>query len=124
MANAPICHIPPNVNPPSQSPNAIPSIPPAQPNLASLTATVNALRQVIMIISGQQGAPGAQGAQGKAAPAGSWTQQSISSSKVKIYQNNDPTTGNFVEVDRVDKLVFGNDATKQTWTYNRTPDPQ
>lgn len=126
MSNAPVCHLPSPTVATTPGPKNLPSIPPAQPNLASLTATVNALRQVIMIYTGQmgpQGRQGAQGAAGKAAPAGSWTQTDIQTSKVKIYQNNDPSTGNFVEVERIDSLTMGNKITQQTWKFNRPPDP-
>jgi hypothetical protein len=122
MSNAPICHIPPVTTTTQPGPKPMPSIPIAQPNLASLTATVNAMRQVIMIFTGQMGAQGQQGAPGQNAPSGSWTQQSIQTEKVKIFQNNDPTTGNFVEVERINQLVFGNNASKQTWTFNRPSD--
>ncbi|HXO47873.1 MAG TPA: hypothetical protein VN897_11405 [Mycobacterium sp.] len=79
------------------------------------------MRQLIMILAGLNGQPGANGQAGKAAPAGSWTQQSIQTENVKIFQNNDPSTGVFVEVQRVTKLVMGNSATKQTWTYTAPP---
>lgn len=123
----PVCHLPPpNVATP-HDPVAMPNIPAAQPTIASLTATVNALRQAFLFYSGQRGPPGARGAAGQnslggspAAPSGSWSQKSISVSKVKIFQNNDPTSGNFVEVERIDKLVMSNSSSpKQTWTWER-----
>jgi hypothetical protein len=121
-ATPPVCHIPPVTQTTQPGPQALPNIPPAQPTIASLTATVNALRQLVMILAGQQGPQGPNGAQGKAAPAGSWKQKSISTSKVKVYQNNDPSTGVFVEVQRIDNLVMGNSDTNQTWTFQRPPD--
>lgn len=120
---APVCHIPPVTTTNQPQPVALPSIPPAQANLASLTATVNAMRQVLIFLVGQQGAQGPQGASGKAAPAGSWTQQAVVTGVVRIYQNNDPTSQNWIDVERVNKLVMGNNTTKQTWVFNRPPDP-
>ena len=125
MSNAPICHIPPNVATNQPPPVPLPSIPPAQPNLASLTATVNAMRQVLLFLVGQLGAQGPQGtpgAAGKPAPAGSWTQQEVVTQVVRIFQDNDPSSPNYVDVERVNKLVMGNNTTKQTWVFNRPPD--
>ena len=125
MSQGPVCHLPSPTVATTPDPKSLPSIPPAQPNLASLTATVNALRQVIMVYTGQMGQAGRQGQQGAAgkdAPAGSWTQTNIQTSKVKIYQNNDPSTGNYVEVERVDGLTMGNKITNQTWQFNRPKD--
>lgn len=125
MSNGPVCHIPPVTTADQPGPKSLPAIPPAQPNLASLTATVNAMRTVIMLFTGQAGPRGQQGRQGSAgkpAPSGSWRQKSIDVETVKIFQNNDPTTGNFVTVQRVNRLVMGNDQTNQTWTFNRPPD--
>lgn len=122
-AQAPICHVPP-VTPTSQpSPLDLPAIPPAQANLQSLAASVNAMRQMLLIITGQQGTqgrPGAPGAKGQDANAkGQWTEHSRTTSKVKIYQNNDPSTGNFVEVEQMNTLTMGNKDTGQTWKWSR-----
>jgi hypothetical protein len=114
----PVCHLPPNTTASFPDPKDLPGVPPAQPNLASLTATVNALRQLVLILAGLNGPPGSNG---KSAPSGSWTQKSIQTETVRIYQNNDPSTGNFVDVQRVTQLVMGNSASKQTWTYNAPP---
>jgi len=118
----PVCHIPPNTTAETHEPVNLPAIPPAMPNLQSLTATVNALRQALMIYTGQRGPQGAQGRSGKDAPSGSWTQSDIQTEKVKIYQNNDPSTGNFVEIERVNKLTMKNNSTNQTWVFNRPRD--
>jgi hypothetical protein len=83
------------------------------------------MRQVIMILTGQlaqgpQGPRGAAGQAGKDSSAkGTWVEQSRVEHKVKIYQNNDPSTGNFVEVNQINKLNMVNKDTKQTWTWNR-----
>lgn len=117
----PVCHIPPASTTANPQPSAIPGVgPPAQPNLQSLTNTVNNLRQLLLALLGQQGSQGPAGANGSNAPsAGSFTQKDIATEKVKIYQNNDPSTGNFVEVERINKLVLGTKTGNNTWTYNR-----
>jgi|SRR5579859_1911985 len=123
MSNVgPVCHIPPQTTAEQPNPQALPAIPVAAPNVASLTATVNALRQAVIILAGLNGRPGPAGKSGKDAPAGSWTQSDIQTENVKIYQNNDPNTGNFVEVQRINSLTFNNKTTKQTIVFNRPPD--
>lgn len=124
MANVgPVCHLPPPASAALPGPQSLQNVPPAQPNIASLTATVNALRNLVLILAGLNGQPGANGQAGKSQPAGSWTQKSIETKMQKIYQNNDPSTGNFVEVQTVTSLVMTNSATKQTWTYTAPPTP-
>lgn len=120
----PVCHLPSPTVATSPNPQALPAIAPAQPNIASLTATVNALRQAIIILAGLNGAPGPAGSSGKSQPAGSWKQSDIQTENVKIYQNNDPSTGVFVEVQRINSLTFSNNTTKQTIKFQRPPDPE
>jgi hypothetical protein len=123
-AQAPVCHIPPVTETNQPGPLNIPSIPPAQPTVQSLTATVNAMREVIMYLTGQRGQAGANGAAGaksSPAPAGSWTQKQIVTEVVRVYNPNDNTQ--YVDVERVNKLVMGNDATKQLWTFQRPGTP-
>jgi hypothetical protein len=117
----PVCHIPP-VTPTTQpSPLNLPSIPPAVATLQSLAATVNAMRQVVIVLAGQQGRPGVPGPQGQPGKSskGTWSETSRAEETVKIYQNNDPSTGNFVEVKQINKLVMSNKDTGQNWTWNR-----
>lgn len=127
MSGAPVCHIPPVTTTDQPPPLAMPGVPSnAQPNLQSLTSTVNTLLQIIRALLGQSGSPGLQGLQGAAGQAGKqpkptdFTQKSIVTNKVKIYQNNDPTTGNFVEVEVVNSLIMSN-KNGETWTYKAPP---
>lgn len=122
-AQAPVCHIPPDVPTDQPSPKNLPAIPPAQATLQSLQASVNAMRQVVLIITGQQGSqgrPGAPGQNGQNANAkGTWSEITRTTSKVKVYQNNDPSTGNYVEVEQINSLTMGNQDTGQTWRWSR-----
>jgi hypothetical protein len=83
------------------------------------------MRQVIMILTGQlaQGPRGARGAAGQngsnSSAKGTWTEQSRVEDTVKIYQNNDPSTGNFVEVKQINSLTMANKDTGQTWKWSR-----
>lgn len=122
MANkAPVCHIAPTTSIEQPAPVNMPGIPPALPNLQSLTHTVNAMRQVIMIMSGQQGsqgrpgAPGSNGGNNNAKAA--WTELKRSTEKVKIKNKDDPSQ--FVEVERINRLEMKNAGTGQTWVWER-----
>jgi hypothetical protein len=124
MTNGPVCHIAPVQPNPGPSPISIPSIPPAKPTIASLTQTVNAMRQVIMILSGQQGtqgrpgAPGQQGASSNSAK-GTWSEVSRNSSTVRIFQNNDTNSDNWVDVEQINSLGMENRSTGQMWNWRR-----
>src|SRR5258708_1253369 len=91
----PVCHLPPTTTINQPGPVNLPSIPAAQPTLQSLQATVNAMRQVIMIITGQQaqGPQGPRGAAGQndksASSKGTWVETARTTDKVKIYQGGD-----------------------------------
>ena len=120
----PVCHIPPKTTINQPAPRPLPAIPPAQPTLQSLADTVNKMRQVILIITGQQGSQGRQGVPGPqgqpgTTAKGTWSEKSRQEDTVKVYQNNDPNTGNYVEVKQINKLVMGNKDTGQEWTWDR-----
>lgn len=123
MTVGPVCHVSPETKIGQPQPLAMPSVAVAQPNIASLTATVNQLRQMILIFTGQQGTqgrPGAPGTNGKDANAkGTWSETARTTSKVKIFQNNDESTGVFVEVEQINSLTMGNKDTGQTWKWQR-----
>ena len=48
-----------------------------------------------------------------------WVQQSQTTEKVKVYQNNDPTSDNWVEIERTTGLVMRDKNTGQTWVWRR-----
>jgi hypothetical protein len=127
-AVGPVCHIAPVTTITPKVPVDIPAAPPpAQATLASLQQTVNTLREIIIITTGQQGwngQPGANGSPGQPAPGGSFKQTSVTMQTQRVYQNNDPSTGNYVDVQYVSQLVMGNNSTKSTWTYNAPPPNQ
>lgn len=118
-AQPPICHVPP-VTPQTQpGPVSLQSIPPAQPNIASLVATVNAMRQTIIFLSGQQGRRGQQGAPGNSqkSPPARWTEAGRTTEKVKVYNPDDKTQ--FVEVERINSLQMKDGITGESWSWNR-----
>lgn len=122
---APVCHIPGTQTDPT-SPNAtVQTIPLAQPNVQSLVNTVNALRNLVMQLANQQPksnnpfAPiqtNLSGTNGGKKPT--WKEQSRVTEKVRVYQNNDKSSPNWVEVEQINSLTMV-DNTGQTWRWDR-----
>ena len=125
MADGPVCLIPPVQPPPGRdAPLNIPAIPPAAPTIQSLVQTVNTMRQVVHILAGQQGTQGRQGFQGTQgntgnSAKGTWNEVNRTTEKVKIYQNNDKTSENWVEVEQINSLTMNNKDTGQRWSWRR-----
>lgn len=122
MATAvgPVCHIPPVTTITQPAPVNLPSIPPAGPTIASLLATVNAMRQTIIFITGQRGSRGPQGAQGASAkkgPPSRWTENVRVVETVRIFDPNDKSV--FVDVERINKLVMNDQVTGEKWEWDR-----
>lgn len=119
-AVGPVCHIPPATQTFPKVPVPIPAVPPpAKATLQSLQYTINQLRQIIYIITGQQGNNGSLGT--NAAPGGSFVQASQTTQTVRVFQGNDPNSPNWVDVQYVNKLEMDNNSTKSTWVYNAPP---
>lgn len=121
VSNAPVCHIAPETSPQQPGPTNLPGIPPALPNLQSLVQTVNALRQTVIIMSGQQGTQGRPGAPGQNGgnnnARGTWSEAKRATQKVKVYNKDDKTQ--FIEVERINRLEMVNKDTGQTWVWER-----
>lgn len=126
MSNgAPVCHIPPVV--PANQPNPVnlPSIPPAQATIASLQATVNAMRYVVMYMSGQQGFQGQQGQQGKQgqpptppkAPRWAEVKASRVTETVRVFNPSDKTQ--FVDIQQINQITMKDSVTGNTWQWSR-----
>lgn len=104
-----------------------PNIPLAT-DLRSALAAINAIRQSIMIMRGQLGAqPRSQVAQqsntksgsNKAKPAqqGKFVEIERVEKKVRIFNKEDKEQ--FVDVERINKLVFRDSTDGETWTWQR-----
>lgn len=122
MSGAPVCHIAPVEVVTPHPPVNIPSIPPAGPTLPSIAASVNAMRQVIMLISGQYGNQGPRGAPGAAAqsrkaPPARWTESVRVVETVRIFDPNDHSV--FVDVERINSLGMKDKVTGEMWTWDR-----
>lgn len=121
---APVCHIPPpttEAENPTQGPgttNRIAAIPPAQPTIASLMMTVNKLREVVNTITKDPGIQNNFRTDNNNKRV-QWVELSRQVEKVKIYQNNDTTSDNWVEVEQINRLVMQDKNTGQTWEWKR-----
>lgn len=127
-AQAPICHIPPVQLAVDPHPVALPSIPIATPEIASLVASVNALRQVVQYLSGQKLVlPPPVGRQNTGGPnrvpdpsnASRWNEISRVTDTVRVFQNGDKNSDNWVDVKQINKLVMKDSVTGEKWTWNR-----
>lgn len=134
MSNVgPVCHIPPKNTTGDPQPHAIPGIPGAiNPNSPSFNNDVanmlNALRQLLLRLSGQlndlnkrqdtfQGV--LNGFKTKPDSNAQWQQSDQQTEKVKVYQNNDPTSDNWVEIERTTSLTMKDKHTGQLWKWQR-----
>ncbi len=118
-----------------------PKLPPANPGAAKGFRTIPTsatLPQAIRIINenflrmspfnsfnffgGGSAGAGSAGRPGQNAKEGNWTQKSIVTQKVRVFQTNADGTinrDNFVDVVRVNNLVEQDHTTGATWVYNR-----
>lgn len=128
----PVCHIPPVNQPANPTSHQIPGLPgPVTPptsgsNAALLAAMnnyaqlLNALLTMVRKMSGQNVTINNTTVQGgSGTKASQWNETGRTTDKVKIYQNNDPKTGNFVEVDQINSLTMTDKNTGQTWRWSR-----
>ena len=121
MANTPpVCHIPPV--PPRTQPHPInlPAIPPVtNPSLQVLANAVNAIRTVVMYLSGQQPTQGGgriESPKNKEPKPTRWIEASRRTEDVTI---TDPNSGASITFTRINQLTMHDHITGEAWTWNR-----
>lgn len=126
MSNVgPVCHIPPVSTPGNPQPTNLPGIPgPASPNdPVSMANLLNAMRLALLSMLNQLNSStnnNSNGLNRKPEPTkAQWNETNRVTSNVKIYQNNDPNTGNFVEVEQINQLTMTDKSTGNTWVWKR-----
>ncbi len=147
MSNAPICHVSTGSTPIKQ-PRAtlLPSIP-AAVDLPSALAAINALKLLIQMMSGQQGSSGARGntqplggggvaSAGGGGAAGAQGQKGQDgkdptggrfiedrskrvTKKIRIFQDNDKTSDNWVDINQINHVVWIDKVTGETIVWSR-----
>lgn len=122
-AAAPVCHIPPVTTTQQPTPVNIPAIPPAGPSIASLVASVNALRLAVLLLTNQHPQPPDNGTTNgfklKNDPKGSsrWSEQSRVTETVRVFNPDDHSQ--FVDVERINKLSMRDNVTGEAWSWDR-----
>jgi hypothetical protein len=130
MSNVgPVCHIPPANTPGNPQPQNLPGIPgpvtpPNGPNGQqdfnnAIAALLNALRLLLLQLANQQGTKGQTNNATSKNQQGRWSQQERVTEKVRVFQNNDPSSQNWVDVEQINKLVMKDSVTGSQWTWNR-----
>lgn len=120
---APVCHVPVNTGPSSDAPGSnnagIPNIPAPQPNMQSMMKTVAALRDAVQKLAGKDAGIQNNLTPSKDTKGVQWQEQKRVVEKTKIYQNNDKSSPNWVEVEQINELVMIDKKSGQTWTWKR-----
>lgn len=120
---APVCHVPSGPSDPNTPTINLTNIPVAQPNLQSLTNVVNALRAALQTMTNQNERDNGTGTQNNFKTNDrkkvQWTEQSRRVEKVRVFQNDDKTSDNWIDIERINQLVMVDKKTGQTWTWNR-----
>jgi hypothetical protein len=122
----PVCHIPPPNTPGNPQPRNMPGIPGpvgTGSSQADINALLNALRQALLTLLGMlnnnNNATGTITSPKPSKPA-QWNETNRVTSTVKIFQNNDPTSPNFVEVEQINSLTMTDKSTGNTWVWKRS----
>lgn len=117
----PVCHIPPPSTPGAPQPLSTPGIPGPATDLNSVIALVNALRVVVAQMMDQIKTNRGTINNFYTQPDGKsdWVEVNRVTEKVRIYQNNDKTSPNYVDVDRINSLTMAHRSTGQRWQWKR-----
>ncbi len=149
MSNAPVCHISTGSTPIKQPRATLLASIPAAVDLPSALAAINALKLLIQVLAGQQpvsgargnagspsgllggggivgraGAAGEQGQKGKDAkdPTGGRFVEDRSQrvvKKIRVYQDNDKTSENYVDIAQINRCVWVDKVTGETIVWSR-----
>lgn len=121
--SAPVCHIPGTDRDIDQPVTTQQAIPIATTDLNNLVNVVNMLRAQVLRLSGQSGNDTAGTGRAPKIPQEQkrvqWKEQARTVEKVKVYQNNDKSSSNWVEVEQINRLVMVDKNTGQTWEWRR-----
>lgn len=118
----PVCHIAPVAPDPNKTGTLLPSVPVARPDLNSLVNAVNAMRIVLNYLSGRQGPNRTSGPTNNATSKkdqGRWIENARVVDTERVYQNNDPTSQNYVDVQRINSLTMKDTVTGEQWRWDR-----
>lgn len=115
--SAPVCNINPANPPPQSKAPQLPSIPLATTDPLSLQNTVNQIRQWIIQYSNQISST----ATPKPPPVANFVVTGQNTVTTRIYANNDPSSGIYIDVDQIVGVNWENPVTGQTISWKQTP---
>lgn len=126
----PVCHIPPATTPGAPQPLNLPGLPgPATPNdINSIVSLVNSLRLMLVQMSDQTRARVVAPPTNRRGPGPppdknrdpQWAEVDRQTHKVRVYQNNDKTSQNYVDVEQINSLTMQDRHTGALWRWNRS----
>lgn len=127
MSNVgPVCHIPPKTTPGNPQPQALPGLPgPASPSdPVSMANLLNAVRLAMLPFLNNNQKPNNTAINDfitKPSPdsRSSWVEVERVHQKVRVYQNNDKTSPNYVDINQINKLVMQHKKTGERWVWQR-----
>lgn len=130
MSNqGPVCHVPPANQSANPQVHDLPGLGgPPQPTIASLVRAVTDLQRVVKSLSGQvqpirpsdnTGSNGFKTKEDKKKDDSRWSEEGRVTEKKKIYQNNDKTSDNWIEVEQINQLKMRDKVTGEHWAWDR-----
>jgi len=125
MSNAvgPVCHIPPPFTPGNPQPLNMPGLPGPATDLVSAIALINSMRAVLaqMVDTHQSG--NNTGVTNnfitQSDKKAQWVEVDRQVEKVRVYQNNDKTSPNYVDVEQINQLTMQDRRTGALWRWHR-----
>lgn len=118
----PVCHIPAATQPANPIASGVAGIgapprdlPTALASIAQLQNVVRQLTQQLVQNNTTTFSIRSDGGDKKT----QWIQKDIVTEKIKVYQNNDSSSPNWVEIERTNGLTMVDKATGGTWVYKR-----
>jgi len=119
----PVCHIPPPFTPGNPQPLNMPGLPGPATDLVSAIALINSMRAVLaqMVDTHQSG--NNTGVTNnfitQSDKKAQWVEVDRQVEKVRVYQNNDKTSPNYVDVEQINQLTVQDRRTGALWRWHR-----
>jgi hypothetical protein len=82
-------------------------------------ALLNALRALLLQLANQQGTKGQINNATSKNQKGRWSESGRVVETVRVFQNNDPTSSNWVDVEQINQLKMKDSVTGSEWTWKR-----
>jgi hypothetical protein len=129
MSQNPVCHLPPKPAAQIPGPKNIPGLPGAVSPPTSnspgaqqqfnneIAGIINQILQMLKMLGNQLNTN--SNSSGQKPPKPQWNEVSRVTEKVRVFQNNDHTSPNWVDVEQINALVFSDKNTGAQWKWSR-----